>query len=160
MRRNVGPSYGSFLLFQLGDGQSYSGNNPFPSTRNSDLAAYIDCKCVVGSSISVSAGTNYQNPTCIRYIMSGYDPSFSVYIDVPQGQSLACFIPGHYTSSSYHPNYIRLQMYLNYFNYFSRNAPHYSWSYGWTPYWSDWFNFGAYQYYTDTGYSGGLNSVS
>jgi hypothetical protein len=84
--------------------------------------------------------------------MSGYNPSFSVYIDVSQGQSLACFIPGHVTSSSYYPNYIRLHMYLNYFNYFSRNAPHYSWSYGWYPYWSDWFNFGAYQYYIDSGY--------
>lgn len=161
MRLNTGPSYGSFFLFQLGDGQSYANNNPFPATRYTDIGAYIDCKCVVGSSISINAGTSYQNPVCVRYIMSGYDPSFAIYIDVPSGQDLQCFIPGHVTSSPYYPNYIRLHMYLNYDNYFSKFAPHYSWSYGWTPYWSDYANFHAYNYYNDNGYAGsGISSVS
>lgn len=148
----MGPSYNSFLLFRLADGQSYSSNNAFPSTRNADLGAYIDCKCVVGSSISISASTTYQNPVCVRYIIPNLDPSFAVYIDVPSGQNLNCFIPGHVTSSPYNPNYIRLQMYAMNNHFYTRYYP--------SMYYTAWSNTGAYQYYTDTGYSGGLNSVN
>lgn len=154
MQTNVGPSYGSYLLFHLGDGQSYaaSGNNPFPDTSSTDIGAYIDCKCVVGSSISITASTSYQHPTCVRYLMSGYEPSFAIYIDVPVNQHLRCYLPGHVTSNPYYPNYIRLQMHLMTNHFYTRYFP--------SHFWTVWANYGAYQYYIDTGTSGGLSSVS
>ncbi len=35
MRSNVGPSYGSFLLFRTCESPSHTSNNPFPQTRAS-----------------------------------------------------------------------------------------------------------------------------
>lgn len=72
MRSNVGPTYNSFLLFRTCESPSHTNNNPFPQTRTSEIGAYIDCFCVVGASISITASTTYQTPTCVRYIMSGY----------------------------------------------------------------------------------------
>ena len=66
MQTNVGPSYGSFLLFHLLDGQSYPNSNLFPDTRSSNAGAYIE---------------SYQNPQCVRFIRSGYDPALAVYIE-------------------------------------------------------------------------------
>ena len=152
VQTNVGPSYGSFLLFHLAEGQSYTNSNPFPDTRSSDLGAYIDCKCVVGSSITINAGTTYQHPQCVRYIMPGYEPSFAIYIDVPVNQNLVCFLPGHVTSSPYHPNYIKIHVYLNFANYFTRYFP--------GQFWSAWANYHAHQYYIDTGFSGGLSAAN
>lgn len=150
MQTNVGPSYGSFLLFHLSDGQSYPNSNPFPDTRSSDPGAYIDCKCITGSSISISPSTSYQHPQCVRFIRSGYDPAFAVYIDVPVNQNLQCFFPGHLTSTSA-INYIRIHMYLMFNNYFSNVFPRH--------YWSAWANYNTYQWYIGTGYTSGLTAV-
>lgn len=57
---NVGPSYGSYLLMKFDDLPTFPSNNPFPDTYSNDLnGAYIDCKCVKGSSIVISHSTSY-----------------------------------------------------------------------------------------------------
>lgn len=60
MQLSVGPSYGTFILFHSDDNPTHANNNPFPATRYTDAVAYIDCKCVVGASISITAATSYQ----------------------------------------------------------------------------------------------------
>lgn len=135
MNTNVGPSYNSFLLFHLSDGQSYPNSNPFPHTRDADAGAYIDCECVVGTSISITASTSYQTPTCVRYIRSGYDPAFAVYVNVPQNQDLVCYFPGHLTSNTA-ISYIRIHMYLMFNHYYNYEFPRH--------YWSAWANYNNY----------------
>ena len=96
---SVGPSYGSSFLIHF-DGQSYPNNNPFPDTDHTEIGAEIDCKCLVGSSISESYSTSYQTPKCVRYIPSGMEPSIGVFLNVAAGQSMRCYFPGYLTSSS------------------------------------------------------------
>ena len=67
--------------------------------------------------------------------MPGYEPSFAIYIDVPVNRNLVCFLPGHVTSSPYNPNYIKIHVYLNFANYFTRHFP--------GQFWSAWANYHA-----------------
>lgn len=153
MQTNVGPTYGSFILFHSDNNPTHANNNPFPATRYTDIAAYIDCKCVVGSSISITASTTYQEPACVRYIMPGYEPAFSVYLDVTTGQNVQCYFPGYVVSTATNPDHINIDMFLMFSNYFPRYMPR-------VPYWSAWARYNAEVSFTGTGLSGGLQSVS
>lgn len=68
---NVGPSYNNWLLFHFDNGQSHPNNNPFPATDHTEVGAYIDCKCLVHSSLSENYATSYQEPQCVRYNQNG-----------------------------------------------------------------------------------------
>lgn len=68
--------------------------------------------------------------------MSGYEPAFSVYIDVPSGQSMQCFFPGYLVNTATNPNHINIDMFLMYSNYFPRYMPR-------APYWSAYANYNA-----------------
>jgi hypothetical protein len=56
---NVGPAYGTHLIFHFDNGQSHPNNNPFPATDHTEVGAYIDCLCLAGSSLSENHATVY-----------------------------------------------------------------------------------------------------
>ena len=97
---NTGPSYNSWTLIHFDNGVSHPNNNPFPATDHTEIGAEIDCKCLVGSSISENYATSYQTPKCVRYIPSGMEPSIGIFINVASGQSLRCYFPGYLTSTA------------------------------------------------------------
>jgi len=88
-------------MFQL-QGQSFPSGNPFPYTTNTEIAADIDCKCLLGStgSISETSSTSYLTPKCVRFLSVGVDPTVAISLDISVGQDLRCYFPGFKTTSS------------------------------------------------------------
>ena len=53
------------------NGQSHPNGNPFPATDHTEISAEIDCKCLIGTTLTENYATNYQHPKCVRYIPTG-----------------------------------------------------------------------------------------
>ena len=146
---NTGPSYSNYLLLHFDNGQSHTSTNPFRATRDEDLGAYIDCKCVVAGSISITSTTNYQHPECVRYKPDGMEPSIAVFIDIPVNNDLVCYFPGYRTNSNTGVGAVNVDILRKTDHYFHRYFPRH--------YWAPWGNFNAQHSFTTTGTSGSLS---
>lgn len=110
---------------------SFTNNNPFPYTSNSEFAAEIDCKCLVVTTgtLSITSSTTYLTPRCVRYLPSltdsAMDPSVGISIDVSAGQDLRCYFPGFFTTSSSVHN---IDIFLEESNYIHTDIPRRYWA--------------------------------
>lgn len=85
---------GSNLLVGLLEG-SWSNNNPFPYTYNSDFGAQIDCLCSASTS---TASTVFPAATCYRYLQG--NPFITVDVSISSGGNVRCYFPGFMVPNS------------------------------------------------------------
>ena len=63
---------------------AFPNNNPFPATNSQDQISYIDCKCLIETSLTEDSTTQYEHPDCVRYnLQRGY--SIGLFVDVEVG---------------------------------------------------------------------------
>lgn len=50
--------------------------------------------------MSITSGTTYLTPKCVRFLSDSVDPTLGISLDVAVGQDLRCYFPGYRTTSS------------------------------------------------------------
>lgn len=143
---NVGPTYGNYLMMQF-NGGTWTSGNMFKYTYDNETVAQVDCKCIVGSSISIGYSTTYTDTNCYRMLPNNQLTQTTIIVEanIPSGQGIQCYFPGFTTSSS-----ATMDAFFRVVN--ARALPNYPWLY-YTYYYYDVGAYGMNGY----GNNGGLS---